>query len=237
MCLSCCRTHLCRHFQFTHSLKKRIESHKQYQLMQSPHYLQHHNSAVNVSPIIEFALNLLNEKPVTAASRKQVRELLGSEASSTVDVGTLQWLHYEEVESLLGVQREISTAMVASNLQLCVTALHLVSVALAAQPDKRTAIKAAVFYQAKSLRLSAALWPARTVFSQSRSPPSKSSLRRQSPMRNQHFVKQCRSPSKRPKKAKSVKTQFTAHLLALVQSKYRVPGRSQGTSSGSLLAK
>ena len=58
MCASACEEHLSRHFKFNQSprLKQRIKAQKQYNLMNSPHYLQYHDLVESTQPILENLL-------------------------------------------------------------------------------------------------------------------------------------------------------------------------------------
>lgn len=66
LCIASCSKHNSRHLQFRNSreLQKRIKSHRQYKLLESPHYLHHHELVAKALPILEYLKSLMkNSRP------------------------------------------------------------------------------------------------------------------------------------------------------------------------------
>lgn len=61
LCRANCLEHIQRHQQFTgsKSMKKRIDSHRQYKLMESPHYIHYHEQVSKALPVCEYLLRAM----------------------------------------------------------------------------------------------------------------------------------------------------------------------------------
>lgn len=132
LCISSCRKHNSRHLQFKNSkeLQKRIKSHRQYKLLESPHYLHHHELVAKALPILEYLKSLMkNTKP----KELNLRSLLGTDTTSVElaleHMNGLSWIDYEDLEPS-PIQEELTRDSILKKSLLCTMGLYQIARAL-----------------------------------------------------------------------------------------------------------
>ena len=118
-------------FSKSKSLKRRIESHQQYRLMESPHYLRYNELVAKALPVLEFLSTAVNRAKFKKVNDKGLKPLL--EDLSPPTFADLQWLDVEAVGTSKGMEHELTSEALMEKAALCAVALHCVSNTAAAR--------------------------------------------------------------------------------------------------------